>query len=188
MWQTLPWNLCIVFQMKGTLSLAAHYFMNAACCLSHTEQDTCRCRSRVIAFHRQCIYSIISLTFLFTPKEMFMQPIKQAFISSPTAWIDSEVVCLWLDYAWRSSYSICFALLCLRVVNLLSLSFLPSTSLLLCILRTALLGLWLKWRGKKLIGRKLNGMSVSYLISEIKVTDFTFQKILALLQCRWSMS
>lgn len=152
MWQTLPKNF--VFQIKGTLSLASHYFTNAACCLSHIEQDACRCRSRVIAFHRQCIYSIISLTFLFTPKEMFMRPVKQAFISSPTTWIDSEVVCLWLDYAWRSSYSICLALLCLRVVNLLSLSFLPSMSLLLCILRTALLGLWLKWRGKKMNWKK----------------------------------
>lgn len=167
---------------EGHFKPSCTHFMNAACCLSHIEQDACRCRSRVIAFHRQCIYSIISLTFLFTPKEMFMRPIKQAFISSPTAWIDSEVVCLWLDYAWRSSYSICFALLCLRVVNLLSLSFLPSTSLLLCILRTALLG------GGEWIERKLNGLSVLYHISEIKVTDFTYQKSLAFLQCRRSVS
>lgn len=145
--------------------------MNAACCLFRIEQCLRINWSRVIAFHRQCIYSIIFLTFLFTPKELFMRPIKQAFISLPTAWIDSEVVRLWLDYTWSSSYSICVALLCLRVVNLASLSFLPSTSILLCILRTALLGFWLKLR-KKLSG-KLNGMSVSHRTSEIKVRQKT---------------
>lgn len=109
----------------------------AAICLSHIEQDAYR--SRVIAFHRQCIYSVISLMFLFTPKEMFMRPIKLPFISSPTAWIDSEVVCLWLDYTWRSSYAISFALLCLTGGIILTFHFITALYSLVC-------HLWLKWR------------------------------------------
>ncbi len=84
-----------------------------------------------MASHWQCI----SLTF--------MRPIKLAFISSPTAWIDSEVVCLWLDYTWcytcSSSYAISFAL-CLTGGGggiILTFHFITALYSLLC-------HLWLK--------------------------------------------
>lgn len=91
------------FQMKDSSCVAARSFMNAACCLRYSEMPA---DWRFIAFHSLYIYSIISQTFLFTPKEMFGRAIKQDFISSPTTLIDSEVICLWFDYTWRTGYSI----------------------------------------------------------------------------------
>jgi len=126
--------------MKGTLS-----FMNTAYPLSRIEQDTCRSTDQELLHFT--FYKYLFHNFLFTPKELFMRPIKQAFISLPTAWIDSEVARLLLDYSWRSSYFVCFALLCLRgcvfiisFINCLYHSYLPLHYSF--VLRTALLGLW----------------------------------------------